>query len=483
MKLFLKGHTDLYPVEQLQMQMFPDEPSEHVQTPFFYENGAVSALYEGETFLTATAKITWNGKTATARKRLKKENATVRLRRQILQQAYYLAAVQVLGKEPPWGALAGVRPTKLSTKFLLDGGTRKGCDALLRDTYFVSPARRNLCIDSSLHTIRAAKLLREKDLSLYIGIPFCPTRCAYCSFVSLGIEKFGHMVEPFLQALLEEVKYTGELLKNSPYTLRTLYIGGGTPTILSTTQMSLLLKTIRESFDLSQCLEFTVEGGRPDTLSQKKLSVIQRAGVTRMSINPQTMNDAVLEKIGRKHTAAEALEAYRQAEKAGFKDVNMDLIAGLPGDTPETYRASLEQVIALNPTNITVHTLALKKGADLFFNRAEIPTGEAVSQMLNDSIALLRSAGYEPYYLYRQKYASGSFENVGWCKPGHAGLYNIYMMEELHSILALGGGGMNKVNLAPDVLERFHNPKYPKEYIERLSDVLDKKKQIFTLLP
>ena len=482
MKLYLKGHTDLYPVEQLQMQLFPSEPSELVKAPFHNENGAVSTLSQGKTYLTATAKITYNGKTATAQKRLKKENATVRLRRQILQQAYYLAATQVLDEAPPWGALAGVRPTKISTKFLMDGGTRRGANALLRDTYFVSAARRELCLDCSKYTVQAANRLREQDISLYIGIPFCPTRCAYCSFVSLGIEKFGDLVEPFLQALIREVEYTGQLLKNTGCTLRTLYMGGGTPTILSTSQMQRLLKAIRESFDLSQCLEFTVEGGRPDTLSQKKLSVIQRAGVTRMSINPQTMNDTVLQKVGRKHTTAETLEAYRQAKHAGFQDINMDLIAGLPGDTPETYRDSLQQVIDLEPTNITVHTLALKKGADLFFDRQEIPTGEAVSQMLADSIRLLRKAGYEPYYLYRQKYMSGSFENVGWCKPGHAGLYNIYMMEELHSILALGGGGMNKINLTATELERFHNPKYPKEYIERIDDVLFKKQQIFQLL-
>ena len=482
MKLYLKGHKELYPVEQLQMQLFPGETSELTEAPFGNENGAVSSLSETDAHVTATAKITYNGKTATARKRLKKEEAHVRLRRQILQQTYYLAAVKVLGQQPPWGALAGVRPTKISTKFLLEGGTEKACRRLLEKTYFVSEARRELCMDASLHTIEAMGHLRENDLSLYIGIPFCPTRCAYCSFVSLGIEKFGHMVEPFLQALLQEIRHTGRLLAESPFTLRTLYIGGGTPTILSTAQMQKLLKTIRESFDLSQCLEFTVEGGRPDTLSQKKLSAISRAGVTRMSINPQTMNNAVLEKIGRKHTAEETLEAYRMAQHAGFRDINMDLIAGLPGDTPETYRASLEQVISLDPSNITVHTLALKKGADLFFDRADIPTGQDVSQMLADSIRLLRQAGYEPYYLYRQKYSSGSFENVGWCKPGHAGLYNIYMMEELHSILALGGGGMNKVNLPGDLLERFHNPKYPKEYIERIDDVLAKKQRIFELL-
>jgi len=483
MKLYLKGHTDLYPVEQLQMQLFPGEPSEYVTAPFREGNGAVSALHEGGVYLTATARITWNGKVGKASRRLKKADATVRLRRRILQQAYYLAALQVLPAAPPWGALAGVRPSKISTAFLLEGHTPRQCHKMMEETFFVSPARRQLCIDSSLRTIHAMEQLRPRDLSLYIGIPFCPTRCAYCSFVSQSIEKFSGLVEPYLDALIREIEVTGELLQNSNYRIRTLYMGGGTPTTLSTPQMQRLLTAIRQNFDLSDCLEFTVEGGRPDTLDAEKLFTISQAGVGRMSINPQTMNDRVLSIIGRNHTTEEALAAYGMAQRARFTDINMDLIAGLPGDTVESYRASLEQVIALDPSNITVHTLALKKGADLFFRREHLPDGREVSQMLEDTMTLLRQAGYAPYYLYRQKYSSGSFENVGWCKPGHDCLYNIYMMEELHSILALGGGGMNKVNFARDDLERFHNPKFPKDYIDHIEDVLEKKRQIFKLLP
>ena len=482
MKLYLRGHEDLYAVEQLQMQLFPSEPSEYVQTPFRDGNGAVSALSVGKIYLTATAKITWNGKTAVAARRLKKEQETVRLRRRILQQAYYLAAVKVLGEAPPWGALAGVRPTKLSTAILQKGGTPADCDRMLRDTYFVAPERRRLCIDASLRTAAAAKLLDDRDLSLYIGIPFCPTRCAYCSFVSESVEKFGDLLEPYLEALLREVRETGRLLADSGYHIRTLYMGGGTPTTLSTAQMTRLLTAIGESFDLSRCLEFTVEGGRPDTLDGEKLRAIAALGVDRMSINPQTMSDAVLKKIGRRHTTAQTVEAYQEARTAGYGSINMDLIAGLPCDTPASYADSLRQVLALGPENITVHTLALKKGADLFFDRAQLPDGAAVAEMLAETNDLLRQAGYAPYYLYRQKYMSGSFENVGWTKPGHDSLYNIYMMEELHSILALGGGGMNKVNLAPGELERFHNPKYPQEYISRIDTVLEKKQRIFELL-
>jgi oxygen-independent coproporphyrinogen-3 oxidase len=482
MKLLLTGHTERYPVEQLQMQLFPDEPSELVTAPFAPADGAVSALHEGKIWVTATAAVTRGGRTCRAARRVKKAEADVRHVRRILQQSYYLAALPLLPAAPPWGALAGVRPSKLSTQCLASGGSGRDADRLLKDTYFVSAPRRRLCVDASRHTLEAARLLDKTDLSVYIGIPFCPTRCAYCSFVSESVERFGELLEPYLQALLREIAYTGGLLRQSGYRVRTLYMGGGTPTTLSSGQMERLLAAIRGHFDLSRCLEFTVEGGRPDTLDPEKLRVIRAGGCTRMSINPQTMSDAVLRAIGRRHTARQTLEAFAAARAAGFDDINMDLIAGLPGDTAEGFADSLRQVLALGPSNVTVHTLALKKGADLFRSRANLPGPDEVETMLSGAEAALRRSAFEPYYLYRQKYMSGSFENVGWCKKGYTGLYNIYMMEELHTILSLGGGGMNKVNLPDGQLARFHNPKYPADYLERLDTVLRQKDEIFALL-
>lgn len=482
MKLYLKGHTERYPVEQLQMQLFGDRPTQFVETPFSGEDGAVSSLHDGKIYRTATAKITLDGKTATAARRIPLTKADVRLTRRILQQSYYLAAVQLLPEAPPWGALSGVRPTKLATKVLLEGGREQDADRMLRDVYFVTPERRRLCLDASRHTLEAAQLLAPDDLSLYIGIPFCPTRCAYCSFVSESVERFGEFLPPFLDCLIREIEYTGALLKRSGWHIRSLYIGGGTPTTLSTPQMTRLLDAIGTHFDLSRSLEFTVEGGRPDTLDLAKLRAIRAGGATRISINPQTMSDSVLRAIGRRHTAAETVEAFRMAREAGFDDINMDLIAGLPGDTPASFSETVRQVLALEPSNVTVHTLALKKGADLFQRRVTLPTREDVAQMLDASGRQLRAAALEPYYLYRQKYMSGSFENVGWCRAGYTGYYNIYMMEELHSILSLGGGGMNKVNLPAGALERFHNPKYPQDYIQRIDTVLRQKDEIFALL-
>ena len=482
MKLYLKGHAERYPVEQLQMQLFGDRPTQFVETPFSGEDGAVSSLHDGKIYRTATAKITRDGKTATAARRIPLTKADVRLTRRILQQSYYLAAVQLLPEAPPWGALSGVRPTKLATKVLLEGGREQDADRMLRDVYFVTPERRRLCLDASRHTLEAARLLAPDDLSLYIGIPFCPTRCAYCSFVSESVERFGEFLPPFLDCLIREIEYTGALLKRSGWHIRSLYIGGGTPTTLSTPQMTRLLDAIGTHFDLSRSLEFTVEGGRPDTLDLAKLRAIRAGGATRISINPQTMSDSVLRAIGRRHTAAETVEAFRMAREAGFDDINMDLIAGLPGDTPASFSETVRQVLALEPSNVTVHTLALKKGADLFQRRVTLPTREDVAQMLDASGRQLRAAALEPYYLYRQKYMSGSFENVGWCRAGYTGYYNIYMMEELHSILSLGGGGMNKINLPAGALERFHNPKYPQDYIQRIDTVLRQKDEIFALL-
>ena len=482
MKLYLKGHAERYPVEQLQMQLFGDRPTQFVETPFSGEDGAVSSLHDGKIYRTATAKITLDGKTSTAARRIPLTKADVRLTRRILQQSYYLAAVQLLPEAPPWGALSGVRPTKLATKVLLEGGREQDADRMLRDVYFVTPERRRLCLDASRHTLEAARLLAPDDLSLYIGIPFCPTRCAYCSFVSESVERFGEFLPPFLDCLIREIEYTGALLKRSGWHIRSLYIGGGTPTTLSTPQMTRLLDAIGTHFDLSRSLEFTVEGGRPDTLDLAKLRAIRAGGATRMSINPQTMSDSVLRAIGRRHTAAETVEAFRMAREAGFDDINMDLIAGLPGDTPASFSETVRQVLALEPSNVTVHTLALKKGADLFQRRVTLPTREDVAQMLDASGRQLRAAALEPYYLYRQKYMSGSFENVGWCRAGYTGYYNIYMMEELHSILSLGGGGMNKINLPAGALERFHNPKYPQDYIQRIDTVLRQKDEIFALL-
>ncbi len=468
MKLTLQGHDDLYAVEQLQLSLFPDD----------CEGEAISTLHRSDIWLTARTEIRLGGRRVVGMKRLPREEETVRARRRTLQQSYYLAAKQLLPTTPPWGALAGVRPTKLTSKCLLMGGSERDADKLMKDVYYVSADRRRLALECSRSTVRAASQLSENDVSLYIGIPFCPTRCAYCSFVSRTVGRHTELIAPYLDALLTEIRETARLLAQSGKTVRTVYMGGGTPTTLSAEQMGTLLRAVRESFDLSHLLEFTVEGGRPDTLSAEKLRVIAQNGVDRMSINPQTMVDSVLRACARPHTAEDILRAYHAACDAGFSAINMDLIAGLPCDSFEGFRHSLDTVAALRPANITVHTLALKKDADLFIHRENLPDAQTVAKMVDYSAETLRALGYKPYYLYRQKYMSGSFENVGWSRDGLDCLYNIYMMEEVHTIVSVGGGSISKLNLPDGRLLRFPNPKFPEQYIENLPAVLEKKRQM-----
>ena len=475
MELILRGHDDRYAIEQLQMALFPAQTIDS-------RGQALSTLHRGKTWLTATTAITLDGKTTKSSRRLKAAEETVRLRRQILQQSYYLAALPHLPAVPAWGALAGVRPTKLTTRHLLEGGTEASAQKMMERTYFVTPERARLAVDCSVSTAAAYAKTQPTDISLYIGIPFCPTRCAYCSFVSRSVGKRTELLQPYLEALHKELAVTGKLLADSGRQVRSIYIGGGTPTTLSASQMADLLDGVRDHFDLSRCLEFTVEGGRPDTLDEEKLRTIRLHGADRMSINPQTMEDAVLRACGRPHTAEDVLRSYRQAVDAGFTAINMDLIAGLPADSYEGFCRSLDTVAALNPANITVHTLALKKDADLFQRRESLPDHREVTRMVEYANTTLRALGYKPYYLYRQKYMSGSFENVGWSRDGLDCLYNIYMMEELHTIVSLGGGGMNKVNLPDGSLQRFHNPKFPEQYIQQIDSVLAQKEELFRLL-
>lgn len=470
MKLLLEGHAERYALEQLQMSLFPDEPMEFCEQPFAGD-GAVSILRRTGDVLEGETRILRRGREASALRRMAAEE-TVPLRRRLLQQSYYLAAVQLLKEKPAWGALAGVRPTKLTTRAMLAGKTEAECGAMLREVYFVTPERRRLCVEASRAAVEAAALLEPSDLSLYVGIPFCPSRCAYCSFVSQAAEREGGLLAPFLEALLREIAETGGLLAAAPFRVRTVYIGGGTPTTLSASQLERMLAAISRHFDLGRVLEYTVEAGRPDTLDAEKLAVLKRGGVTRISVNPQTMRDSVLERIGRRHTAADTRRAYELAREAGFDEINMDLIAGLPGDSAEGFASSLAQCLDLQPSNLTVHTLARKRGADLNQDRRDLLPAAAVEQMLRSGETALRGAGYEPYYLYRQKYMSGSFENVGWRRPGQTGLYNIYMMEELHSVLSLGGGGVSKLVRPDGKVERQSNPKYPREYLTRFDDIL-----------
>ena len=472
MELTLVGHDSLYQVEQLQQALFS----------LNQEGTAVSKVERTEDAVRFITTITVDGKVTEGVRTLPVTEQTVPAFHKALRQSYFDAALPHLPEEPAWGALAGVRPTKITTKHLLEGGTERSAHRLLAEEYYVSAQRRGLAIACSLASVKAVAGTQKQDVSLYIGIPFCPTRCTYCSFVSRTAGKKKGMVEEYLQYLMKEIEYTGPLLKDAGATLRTVYIGGGTPTTLEAEQLERLLNCVRSHLDLSRCVEFTVEAGRPDTLTEEKLQVLKAAGVDRISINPQTMQDEVLQACGRPHSAEDVRKIYKKAVEMGFENINMDLIAGLPKDSVAGFQASLDELIELRPANITVHTLALKKGADLFESRQSLPSRQEVSEMVDYSRMRLSESGYQPYYLYRQKYMSGSYENVGWSRDNRDCLYNIFMMEELHSIVSLGGGAMSKVNLPGGKLERFHNPKFPEQYMEQFEGVLEQKQKLCSLL-
>ena len=441
-------------------------------------------LHESERMTTASClycdgERNYHGRAAVQSRRLTDRIQTDSLCQQIVKLAIYRAVLHSGRKKPVWGALTGVRPGKLMSPMLERGVPEKAALKRFETEYDVSHERALLCLDTSKATVRADHLLEPGDVCLYVGIPFCPTRCAYCSFVSQSVEKSMKQIPDFLAALKQELYAVAEQVRDNGLRVVSIYMGGGTPTTLSAGQMDWLLTEIETEFDLSALRECTVEAGRPDTITEEKLRTLRRHGVDRVSVNPHAMEDAVLEAIGRKHSAQDIVRALQQVRKVGGFAVNMDLIAGLPTDTEEGFRRTVDTVLELEPENITIHTLSIKRGARLRFGEGTLPSDEAVEKMLNYANARLREAGYSPYYLYRQKNMSGGFENIGWTLPNYENLYNICIMEELCSILAAGAGGSTKlIRRDGGRNDRLVAPKYPTEYIENIGRICEEKEKI-----
>ena len=477
-----------YAAEQMMLTLFPQERPEYPEEPLpkdlsGEQNAAVFTLHRGKKLTNLSVLVFrpngyYNGVTRFPSEELDRpETEVYHTVQHALKLAFYKAGTALLGVQPPWGALTGVRPVKLPTRSLLAGATPKQAQRELEKEYFVSRPRAKLAVDCAQASVEVRRSLQPREVSLYTGIPFCPTRCAYCSFVSAGVGRTLNLVEPYLEGLLREVEETGRVLREAGLTVRSFYMGGGTPTTLSAEQLDRLLSGCEERLPLEGCTEYTVEAGRPDTITREKLEVLAQHGIGRISINPQTLEDHVLAAIGRKHSAGDIASAYELARSVGFGCINMDLIAGLPQDTFEGFRRSLEGVLDMAPENVTVHTLALKKGSALMETGGQLPSGEEVARMLDWSREILATEGYIPYYLYRQKYMSGALENVGWAKPGTESLYNIVMMEELHTVISLGAGGVTKLTGGGKIL-RLTNPKYPQDYLSGLDKVLGQKKEI-----
>ena len=380
----------------------------------------------------------------------------------------------------PWGSLSGIRPVKRVVQMKEKGMTDDEITKVLTEQFSVSQEKINLAIDIADREIKVFPKPPQNSCSLYLDIPFCPSKCIYCSFASMGVDQMKHFVEPYLEAMFTEIDETAKIVRDLGFKVDTVYIGGGTPTTLSAEDLDRLLYKISQKFDLRNLKEFTVEAGRPDTITASKLLAMRRNGVDRISVNPQSMNEKTLKIIGRKHSPEQIERAMELVRKHDFCAVNMDVIAGLPEETTEEFSDSLIKVAAFEPENITVHTMCIKRAARLTTEEQDLELSEdmAVQNMVRFAHRLLKEKDYHPYYLYRQKKTLGNQENTGFCREGYEGHYNVYMMEELQTVISMGVGGVTKL-VKGDRIERIFNIKDVREYIKRLDELVNRKQFLY----
>lgn len=473
MNLYVKNHNFHFELENLTRLFFPNEKITVIrdfsepQPPYIYT--------EVSDKITISVNIGSFNKSETAVKKLTDDYNEL-----VSAQLLYKLLCDFTGLTQPWGILTGVRPVKLLRRLAEESNEEQAVKRFEKD-FFVSNEKTALSRETEHNERKILELSKPESFSLYVGIPFCPSRCSYCSFVMASIERAEKLIEPYTKLLCEEIKRTAEIANKLGLRLETVYFGGGTPTTLSAEQLDTVLRTVNNSFDMSTCREFTVEAGRPDTIDIAKLFALKENKVDRISINPQTVNDEVLKTIGRKHTAQQFFDAFELARKCGFNNINTDLIAGLPTDTPESFKNSLDSIVRLNAECITVHTLCMKRASRLTTEGVTLDLQQArdAREMLAYTQNILGQNEYIPYYMYRQSRMVGNLENVGWSKRGFESLYNVYVMDETHTILACGSGGVTKLKRNnPDYLERIFNFKYPYEYIDRFDELIQRKSGI-----
>lgn len=473
MNLYVKNHNFHFELENLTRLFFPNEKITVIrdfsepQPPYIYT--------EVSDKITISVNIGFFNKSETAVKKLTDDDNEL-----VSAQLLYKLLCDFTGLTQPWGILTGVRPVKLLRRLAEESSEEQAVKKFEKD-FFVSNEKIALSRETEHNERKILELSKPESFSLYVGIPFCPSRCSYCSFVMASIERAEKLIEPYTKLLCEEIKQTAEIANKLGLRLETVYFGGGTPTTLSAEQLDTVLRTVNNSFDMSTCREFTVEAGRPDTIDIAKLFALKENKVDRISINPQTVNDEVLKTIGRKHTAQQFFDAFELARKCGFDNINTDLIAGLPTDTPESFKNSLDSIVRLNAECITVHTLCMKRASRLTTEGVTLDLQQArdAREMLAYTQNILGQNEYIPYYMYRQSRMVGNLENVGWSKKGFESLYNVYVMDETHTILACGSGGVTKLKRNnPDYLERIFNFKYPYEYIDRFDELIQRKSGI-----
>ena len=489
MKLIIEGDINIYYVQTLCMIFFPgasfgEDESEAPDNPTLELR-----LTPADNGIYAYAEFRYEDRICSAKKYAEYTDRLSRSRvnKLVTGAAVLAAAGELTGYRPSWGMLTGVRPSKVATDLLRSGMSKTRVRKTMTGEYLVIPKKSALATDVAVNEAKIIGKPGRKDCSVYISIPFCPTRCAYCSFVSYSSRRLLNLIPDYLEQLREELVTVFGTIRRIGLNLKTIYIGGGTPTILTPDQLDVLLGTVAENCDTSLLEEYTLEAGRPDTITEDKLRVALRHGINRISVNPQTLNDEILAAIGRSHTTEDFLRAFRIARDVGVPCINTDLIVGLPGDRFQNFSECYDKILALRPENITVHTFCVKRAAEIrqsdVYSRYGGDAGKCVDYSQIKSI----QSGYRPYYMYRQKNTVGNYENVGFALEGFEGRYNIYMMEETHSIFAAGAGAVTKLVRYGDgdkeksVITRLFNPKYPYEYLagDRRDDIRCKTEEFY----
>ncbi len=481
MTLQLSGHNFKYELESVLKLFIPatrfsfcyDEiPSFGVTDDYFFTRK--KQLKSGVVFYVI---CNIHGKSA-RRVQILKENSSDDESELVLSRLLYLALSELFGIKPMWGIITGVRPVKRVNEMLENGCGEREIRDTLKDRFLVSDEKIDIALKTAKTQREALKTTKPDSVSLYVSIPFCPSRCSYCSFVSQSVDKAFNIIDEYLENLKREIEYTASIVNRRGLTLDTIYIGGGTPTTLSARQLLSLMEKISQSFDLSTIREYTVEAGRADTITREKLEVIKEMGAERISINPQTLSDDVLKAIDRRHTVEQFYKSYDFARSIGFKAINTDLIAGLPTDTVSSFENTINGILKLKPENITVHTLSVKRASNININAELSVLENPTDKMVEYATSSLLESGYNPYYLYRQKNMVGNLENIGWERDGTPSLYNIFIMEENQSIIALGAGASSKIVMKDKSLNRVFNYKFPLEYNKHFDLMLAKKDEL-----
>ncbi len=482
MKILFSGHDFKYEIEATVKLFIPSRFEFFFDTTNADGDIVITRLKKGKLFTYLYAYCRVGEKVQRKSARFSNDLADRSICEHEICRLIYICMQKLTGITPPWGLMTGIRPVKKITALLEAGADKKQAFDTIKKKFMVSDSRLELAYMTAVNQMPLIDNYSPKTVSLYVSIPFCPTRCSYCSFVSHSMDSAYKLIPDYIEYLCREIAITGKVIKDLNLKIDTIYIGGGTPTSITAQQLKMITDSLAKNIDISSAREYNVEAGRADTITRDKLKVIKSAGANRISVNPQTLNNDVLNAIGRNHSAEDTINAFLMARDEGFDNINMDLIAGLPKDTPESFHSTLERIIGLNPESITVHTLTIKRSAGLYEKNQQKYADTPASAMLNESITRLPENGYLPYYLYRQKNTVENLENIGFAKKGKESLYNIFIMDETQTILGTGCAASTKIVQPDGKITRIHNYKFPYEYINRFDELMKKKQQIYELL-